>query len=286
MRDILNGKKWSCLLINKLYIPTYDRVGSQACFDSLPVKWKEKTVLVVHPNEIHDGYPTLSCPIQGTGIAPVRHWISKYAEGTRYGVIDDDCVFQYTHRENEEGPSNRSLTDDEFDTMIDLFNSWMDEDFTFCGSDAAWNPPTRDKDFRTNSRLSGNVFYSENLPVDKLDWTGLPVSEDYYVALQLLTQDYQNRVSLKYRINPGITQSAGGCSIHRTLKSHNECLVELKEKFPAFIKIREKVAKNSGEWSGKTKLAATIYWKKAYQSSQNPVGANDNDEPDTIRLAS
>ena len=31
---------------------------------------------------------------------------------------------------------------------------------------------------------------------------------------------------------------------------------------------REKIAKNSGEWSGKTKLAATISWKKAYASSQ------------------
>ena len=251
-----------------LYIPTYDRVGSQACFDSLPVIWKEKAVLVVHPEEIHDGYPTLSCPVQGTGIAPVRQWISKYAEGTRYGVIDDDCVFQYTLRENEEGPSNRPLTDDEFDDMIGLFNSWMDEGFTFVGADAAWNPPTRDKDFRTNSRLSGNVFYSENLPVDKLDWTGLSISEDYYVSLQLLTMGYQNRVSLKYRIDPGTTQSAGGCSTQRTLDSHNESLVKLREKFPAFVQLREKVAKNSGEWSGKTKLAATISWKKAYQFSQ------------------
>jgi len=50
--------------------------------------------------------------------------------------------------------------------------------------------------------------------------------------------------------------------------------------------LREKVAKNSGEWSGKAKLAATISWKKAYQSSQNLVIANDNDEPDMIRLAS
>ncbi len=65
--------------------------------------------------------------------------------------------------------------------------------------DAVWNPPTRDKDFRTNSRHSGNVFYSENLPVDDLDWTGLTFSGDYYVALLLLPQNYQNRVSPKYR---------------------------------------------------------------------------------------
>ena len=269
-------------MINKLYIPTFGRIGKQTAFDALPDKWKKNAVLVVSPDEIHEGYPTLDCPVQGLGIAPVREWIAKYAQGTRYGVIDDDCVFKYTRRANEDGPSNRSLTDDEFDLMINLFDSWMDEGFTFVGADAAWNPPTRDKDFRTNSRLSGNVFYSEKLPVDKLDWLGLSVSEDYYVSLQLLTQSYQNRVSLKYRINPGITQSAGGCSIQRTLKSHNDCLVKLKDTFPEFIKIREKVAKNSGEWSGKIKLAATISWKKAYLSSQSPVAANDNDAPDTI----
>ena len=256
------------MFISKLYIPTYNRVGSQACFDSLPPKWQDKTVLVVHPKEIHNGYPTLTCPVQGTGIAPVRQWISEYAEGTRYGVIDDDCVFQYTRRENEDGPSNRSLTNDEFDGMMSLFNSWMDEGFTFVGSDAACNPPTRDKDYRTNSRLSGNVFYSEKLPVSDIDWLSLPISEDYHVALQLLTMGYQNRVSLKYRIDPGTTQAAGGCSTTRTLEVHNKSLEQLREKFPQFVKLREKVAKNSGEWSGKTKLAATISWKRAYESSQ------------------
>ena len=30
----------------------------------------------------------------------------------------------------------------------------------------------------------------------------------------------------------------------------------------------EKITKNSGEWSDKPRLAATISWKKAYQSSQ------------------
>jgi len=70
------------------------------------------------------------------------------------------------------------------------------------------------------------------------------------------------------------------------LKSHNECLVKLKEKFPAFIKFREKIAKIVVSGLGKTKFAATIYWKKAYQSSQSPVAANYNHEPDEIRLAS
>ena len=43
---------------------------------------------------------------------------------------------------------------------------------------------------------------------------------------------------------------------------------QLQKKFPSFVKLKEKVAKNSGEWSNKVKLAAIIQWKKAYESSQ------------------
>ena len=38
--------------------------------------------------------------------------------------------------------------------------------------------------------------------VDKIDWTGLKIAEDYYVTLQLLTMGYQNKISLKYRVDP------------------------------------------------------------------------------------
>ena len=91
-------------MIQQIYIPTYKRESSQLTFDGLPSKWKDKTVLVVHPEEVHKNYPTLSCPIQGTGIAPVRKWIAEHGQGKRYAVIDDDISFIYTRRENEEIP--------------------------------------------------------------------------------------------------------------------------------------------------------------------------------------
>ena len=100
--------------MDRLYIPTYDRVGKQLAFDNLPNKWKDKAVLVVHPDEVHEGYPTLSFPVQGTGIAPVREWIAQHGQGTRYGVIDDDIEFVYTRKEDEEGPSNIKLDDNMF----------------------------------------------------------------------------------------------------------------------------------------------------------------------------
>ncbi len=255
--------------MNNLYIPTYGRVNKQIAFDSLPDKWKDKTVLVVHPDEQHDGYPTISCPVQGTGIAQVRAWISQLAQGTRYGVIDDDIEFVYTRRDDEEGPSNSKLSDTQFDDMIAEFNSWMDDGYIHCGADASWNPPTRDKDNKDNGRICGNVFYDgTKLPVNDIDWTGLQIAEDYYVTLQLLTMGYPNKISYRNRVNPNETQAKGGCSTFRTLEVHNESMKELQKKYPQFVKLREKIAKNSGEWSNQVKLAATISWKEAYKSSQ------------------
>ena len=78
---------------------------------------------------------------------------------------------------------------------------------------------------------------------------------------------YQNKISLKYRVDPHETQSKGGCSTFRSLNVHNESMKLLQQKFPSFVKLKEKVAKNSGEWSNN--YWSVIQWKKApYQSSQ------------------
>ena len=256
-------------MIDVIYIPTYGRVGKQKTYDNLPDKWKEKTYLVVSPDEIHSGYQTISCPIQGKGIAPVRKWIAEHGKEKRYAVLDDDIEFVYTRRENEEGPSNKPLTDNQFDDMFNTMNSWIDEGYIHVACDVCWNPPTRNIEYKVNSRITNNIFYDgTRLPIEKIDWTSLDIAEDYYVNLQLLTMGYQNKVSLMYRTNPSATQAKGGCSTFRTLDVHNECMKKLRNKFPNFVELREKTTKNSGEWSDKPRLAATISWKRAYQSSQ------------------
>ena len=57
-------------------------------------------------------------------------------------------------------------------------------------------------------------------------------------------------------------------SMKQLLVSEQVWIRKVKNKFPEYVELREKVTKNSGEWSGKPRLAATISWKKAYQSSQ------------------
>ena len=87
------------------------------------------------------------------------------------------------------------------------------------------------------------------------------------MALQLLTKGFSNKVSTRYRVNPVGNFSSGGCSSYRTIDLHNRSFVELQKKFPQFVELREKT-QNSGLWKGKERLAGTIQWKKAYQSSQ------------------
>jgi len=255
--------------MNRIYIPTYGREGNQKTYDNLPDKWKEIAYLVVHEDEVHSGYQTITCPVQGIGIAPVREWIAEHGQGIRYAVFDDDLDFVYTRRDGEEGSSNSPLTEEQFDDMFNEMDEWMNQGYIHVALDVCWNPPTRNVDSKINSRITTNIFYDgTKLPVEDIDWTSLDIAEDYYVNLQLLTMGYENKVSLKYRTNPSSTQAKGGCSTFRTLDLHNRCMEKLRDKFPAYVQLREKVTKNSGDWSNKPRLAATISWKKAYESSK------------------
>jgi hypothetical protein len=253
-------------MIEAIYILTYGRQGRQITFDNLPKKWQEKTFLITHPKEHHEGYPEIKCPIQGKSISKVRKWISKLGEGKRYAVFDDDITFVYTRRENETGAGNTPLKGKKFDVMMNTMDKWMDEGYIHTACDVCFNPPTRNVDFRVNSRITNNVFYDgTKLPIKKLDW-GLDFCEDYYINLQLLSMGHQNKVSLMFRVNSSETQSKGGCELNRTLEKHNSAMRELNKKYPDFVKLREKITKG-GLWKGKTKLAATISWKKCFQSS-------------------
>ena len=43
---------------------------------------------------------------------------------------------------------------------------------------------------------------------------------------------------------------------------------ELAEYHSDYVRLRSKVESGTGEWKGQEKIAATISWKKAYESSQ------------------
>ena len=287
-------------MIERIYIPTYRRVGKQLTYESLPSHWQEKAVLVVchdEYDELSKNYECIVCPHQGKppegkdplnyGLSPTRKWIAEHAGKTKYAVFDDDIQeFVYTRRPSEPESHNFTNTvfsmkgqkegyEHVFDEMMVTIDKWLDE-FVTVGLEVTWNPPF-DDDYKECWRQTVNHFYNGALlPIEELDFTSLRCAQDYYLLLQLLTKGYKNRVSMRYRVRPELTQTPGGCEEYRTLEVHNNAMIQLRDAFPEFVKLKEKVAK-SGEWGGKPKLAANIQWKKAWKSSQEEKHATLQD---------
>ena len=267
-------------MIDAIFIPTYRRT-KQYSYNNFPKDWQKKTLLVVDEQDSEKlggmGYNTLVCDCQGKGTAIVREWIAKYARKNKikkYGVWDDDvynaCYTRLATEKDKYPLWNTKLTEPQWHEMFALMDEWLDE-FVTCGLEVCWNPPL-EKMFHQNFRQTVTHFYNdEMLPLDKLNFTDIYAAEDYNIILQLLTMGYQNRVSLRYRTRPIPTQQQVGDFIRtdRSIEVHNQSMEQLKAKFPDFVKLYEKVTKEGvGKWGGKPKLAAEIFWKKAYQSSQ------------------
>ena len=259
-------------MINHFYITTLNRIDNQRTWENLPLSWRGRASLVVQSHEADsypDKYNLVVLPDNICSLSPTKEWIVKENVENRFAILDDDLSFTRTRGEDEEGPSNLPMTDKDFDELEQTICEWMDEGVSHCGLDAVWNPPTRSSLYKQNSRICMNVFYDgPKIPVNNVNWSRLVCSQDFYCCLQLLRLGYQNRVSLKYRVGQISTQAPGGCAEYRTIDLHNECMRELSLLHRGFVELREKTETGSGEWKGKTKLAATISWKKAYASSQ------------------
>lgn len=88
------------MAIDRIYIPTYQRINNQNTYDLLPSKWQDKTHLVVHENEVDRhvqyGRNCVVCEHQGKSLSAVREWIIKqeYRDRTKILMLDDDiCQF-------------------------------------------------------------------------------------------------------------------------------------------------------------------------------------------------
>jgi len=259
-------------MIDYFYIVTLNRVNNQRTYDSLPQFWKDRTKFVVQSHESEKypkEYDLLILPDNITTINKTREYVIKNNSDKKFGLFDDDLLFTRTRGTNEQGASNLPMTERDFEDLEKTICDWFDSGYHHCGLDAVWNPPTRDKLYKTNSRICMNVFFDgHNIPIKDIDFSRLLFSSDFDVTLQLLRLGKQNRVSLKYRVGQNSTQSKGGCAEYRTIETHNDCMRKLAEYHKGFVELYEKLETGSGEWKGMKKLAAKISWKKAYQSSQ------------------
>ena len=92
-----------------------------------------------------------------------------------------------------------------------------------------------------------------------------PFMEDFDVTLQLLRLGYPNLIHNWMVQNQGGSNSAGGCSEHRTLEKHGKAAERLAALHPGFVKVVEKQTKTA--WGGLPRKDVVVQWRKAYASA-------------------
>ena len=258
-----------------IVIPTLKRLHKQLTFYSIPESYRKNITLVVQPQEeekaksMFDNVFVLSG--DNIGMAKTKYelayeWIVNRKENFWY--MDDDLKFFYNYYSDDK-LKKKTLDEETFYQMITETENWLSNGIVHGSSGTVWTMPEQNYPWTSNSRMNGNCFFSAKILGEiwnDIDWFACCGAEDFSVNLQLLIKGYENRVWYKYVSDPAQYQD-GGCATYRNIEYHNNSMRELQAKFPAFVVLREKFVK-SGPWRDKSKLAATISWKKAYESSQ------------------
>jgi hypothetical protein len=250
-------------------------VEDQITFDSLSDKYKEKTILVVQERERPQHKLDVEYLVVGDniGIAKTRKKIIDHAGKSRFCLYDDDVTFyrrneKYLMKENWQDSDmkgvKRPMTEDDFDEMFDIFNSWMDnQNIIQIGYRSAFLPPSWRLYTDFTDVYSGYMINGVELSkfVDEIDWTFVEVGEDSMMSLEFLLRGYKIRRSELFCIQPKWWQE-GGCSEFRTAKFHNKEHKKLMDKYPEYVYLKKEIERpNIGIIKD-----YRYRWKEAYRS--------------------
>lgn len=277
-------------MIEKIFIPTVNRVDSQITYSNLPDALKQRVVFVVQawerpqykydceylvlPDNEEYHFSNYYC------LAKTRLKIYQAGRTMKYAILDDDLVFGRRNVKYFGGSSNmqkskRFSTADDILEMFSLYSEWLDEStVTVCGCSHVENPPGKTF-YRNNASLGSALWingthFSKDL--DSFDLTSVRVMEDTNFLLTLLTNGYGNRVSEEFIFfNNSVLK-------HKTMKStvwdqqtfeqtHNDHKI-IEKRFPGIFTILYDAdgKRTAGGFRDYGKVK--VLWSKAYKNSK------------------
>jgi hypothetical protein len=261
----------------RIYIPTFGRSEDQKTFHELPPKLHANTTLVVDSREkklyakyLEEGAGVLVCPPSVNTIGKVRQYVMERhaveVHGPKIVMLDDDLGF-CTRRTDDPGKFLASTQKDIaalFATLEKTLGKYAHAGV--CAREGG-NRFAESGPIVECTRLLRLLAYDvEVFRREKIRFDRIIIMEDFDVALQLLRKGYKNALLTGWCQGQGSSNAPGGCSTYRTMEKQREGALGLAKLHEPFVRVVEKTTK--GAWNGQTRTDCTVYWKKAYDSSQ------------------
>lgn len=251
----------------RIYIPTYQRLGHQTTIQTLPRSILEKVWLVCRPEEaeqlsflwhsqilVYDGKEDIGLK---------RQWILEQCPTEICYMMDDDMRFRRrVDRNNMENTSVIKSEPEYLHNAILEIVELCSPDVPMVGISPSFGQQNHRCEFEFNKRLFGNfALHKPTILSLPQKFSSLPLMEDFYVTLGILTSGRQNAMACHIIWDQARGSGAnGGCTTFRTLEAQTEAAKRLVQEFPQFVKLRDKQTKGMGKT-----VDCTIQWKKAYQ---------------------
>lgn len=281
-------------MIDKIFIPTVNRVDKQVTYNNLSEDLKKRVTMVVQSWEADEyDYPCEYLVLPEDihfedyyAIAKTRQHIYSAAEGIKYAILDDDLIFYRINSKYVTGISNmekskRVATADDLNEMFSIFDKWLDlNDVSFCGCGNVGNPP-QSRPYRNNTCVSSCFWINgkdiqEELP--NLDLTSVGVFEDTYFVLQLLLKGYGNRVSSEFVYsNLSVTKKNYFSDIWDNQESENTLRDYriIEDNTQGTFKIVYSRDGSSVQGGFRDSVKTKIHWNKAYALSKAALNLED-----------
>ena len=254
----------------RIYIPSTGRANKQTTVGSLPQSILDKTFLVV-PRDQYDDYHKsvghlvdIIAPALPQGIGPTRQWCVEdclKSNDRKVLMLDDDLVFAMRRR--DQPTKFTDAQDQDIVNAIAVLEASLD-DYSHVGMSTREGGNRYTEPFDFNTRLLRVLGYrTDILDENDISFERIPVMEDFYVSLSLLTDGYTN-AKLNWMVqNQNGSGLQGGCSTYRDMEMQALAAHTLHAAFPDFVTVVQKETK--GAWGGGVRTDVRIQWKKALQ---------------------
>jgi len=251
----------------RIYIPSRGRWHKQSTVKNLPPIVLPNVTIVV-PVDEYENYARnmpmveVVSPDIPSGIGPCRQWCCEQ-EDKKVIMMDDDLVF--ATRRADDPTKFRESTDQEIEHLIGSIDDSLDT-YAHVGVSTREGGNRYTKDYDWNTRLLRVLAYRTDILAEEgIHFDQIPVMEDFYVGLSLLTRGYRN-IKHNYMVhNQHGSGTEGGCSTYRDKDMQAQAAHKLADTFPEFVTAVEKETK--GAWGGGVRTDVRIQWKKALASA-------------------